>query len=1064
MRIAVQITCSLIAVSIHAQDTSHNYVKTVSPPDSVQQSCMVSVQYLDGLGRPVQTVSQSLNPYALTRRHVEYDGNGRKSDIWLDVPGDGTLGFLPLEQIAGSARSLYADGSPKHHFEYDALGRNAAVAGPGDAWAKAGAKRRVSYGAVMSDSIPYYYVLPNGNEILERERNYAKGELMVKTEVDEDGIATETITDVSGKTVITRTGGLTTRYVYDTYGLLRFVLTPAYCSEPDLEKNAYEYRYDRQQRCVWKRCPGCEPVTFAYDSENRIMAMQDGTLRSRKLCRFFVYDAFGREALRGTCSRYSPALANATAVLDNTRPGICGSGYDIDASLLKDITLEKATYYDCYLFTDTDLFRQHSPATDTYFADRHVQGMRTGEITATSDGGCTVRVTGYDSHMRVASVLTAYDNCHSVKQYTEYSFTGKPTRVTSNLYIGGKCVCSAIRTIDYDTADREKSTVLDLPGKSGILVSGLGYGETGRVTRLSRGSDRSLATSYSYNIRGWQTFSGNSFFQESTGYESGPGTPRYGGCASSSVWHQEGDNTGGKASARGYTYSYDNIGRLVSAEYGEGADLQQGRGKYDESVAAYSATGQPLAVKRCGMLDDGSHGLTDDLTLTYDGNRLVSVSDAAPSQSYENAFGFYERMNSSSMPLQPSGNPGISIAPTVKNYSYDGNGSLTSDPYKCLSFDYDNTGMPRLVKETTDGLVRSAIKFVHDADGVKTKVVRGTIFGKIENGGFTGTTDNGRLVVGDSTLYVTPEFECENGVWRYRFDGGYATLAQSPNGDLTADKVFFYITDRMGAVRSVVEDGADGAALRQYTAYYPFGGPIADRSDNPGFQARKYSGKEYVHNGGLDMYDFGARLYDPALMQFRMVDRMAEKYYPTNAYVYCLDNPLRYIDPDGNDAYVKYEEDRASVLSWINSLSVVQFAYDCNKLIETEEKLYWGHSQFYSDMLLKIINDDSNFIYIQISDYTPDENNIMVNIEGKGGATTVYKKDFDGFVDIYVSNRDWTFDEFWVIDTPALKVMHEIVGHAVPKTIGLSTCEKDAIDRENSVREDCNFLKRLNKY
>ena len=84
------------ALTLCAQDTSHNYVKTVSPLDSVQQSCMVSVLYFDGLGRPVQTVSQSLNPYALTRRHVEYDGNGRKSDIW---PVSYTHLTLPTKRI-----------------------------------------------------------------------------------------------------------------------------------------------------------------------------------------------------------------------------------------------------------------------------------------------------------------------------------------------------------------------------------------------------------------------------------------------------------------------------------------------------------------------------------------------------------------------------------------------------------------------------------------------------------------------------------------------------------------------------------------------------------------------------------------------------------------------------------------------------------------------------------------------------------------------------------------------------------------------------------------------------
>ncbi len=50
---------------------------------------------------------------------------------------------------------------------------------------------------------------------------------------------------------------------------------------------------------------------------------------------------------------------------------------------------------------------------------------------------------------------------------------------------------------------------------------------------------------------------------------------------------------------------------------------------------------------------------------------------------------------------------------------------------------------------------------------------------------------------------------------------------------------------------------------------------------------------------GFDEYDYGARGMFPALMRFSQVDPLAEKYYSVSPYAYCLNNPVKYIDPDG---------------------------------------------------------------------------------------------------------------------------------------------------------------------
>ena len=46
--------------------------------------------------------------------------------------------------------------------------------------------------------------------------------------------------------------------------------------------------------------------------------------------------------------------------------------------------------------------------------------------------------------------------------------------------------------------------------------------------------------------------------------------------------------------------------------------------------------------------------------------------------------------------------------------------------------------------------------------------------------------------------------------------------------------------------------------------------------------------------------DFGARFYDPAIGRFTTQDRFAEKYHPMAPYQYAANNPLLYIDINGD--------------------------------------------------------------------------------------------------------------------------------------------------------------------
>src|SRR5690554_466217 len=61
----------------------------------------------------------------------------------------------------------------------------------------------------------------------------------------------------------------------------------------------------------------------------------------------------------------------------------------------------------------------------------------------------------------------------------------------------------------------------------------------------------------------------------------------------------------------------------------------------------------------------------------------------------------------------------------------------------------------------------------------------------------------------------------------------------------------------------------------------------------------KFGGKEWQDEFDVNVYDFGARNYDPALGRWMNLDPLAEKYSQITPYAYAANSPIYFIDPDG---------------------------------------------------------------------------------------------------------------------------------------------------------------------
>jgi RHS repeat-associated protein len=86
--------------------------------------------------------------------------------------------------------------------------------------------------------------------------------------------------------------------------------------------------------------------------------------------------------------------------------------------------------------------------------------------------------------------------------------------------------------------------------------------------------------------------------------------------------------------------------------------------------------------------------------------------------------------------------------------------------------------------------------------------------------------------------------------------------------------------------------------------YYPFGLThkgynFSSSGGNSVAQKYKYNGKELQDELGLNMYDYGARNYDPALGRWMNIDPLAEKYFKSSPFAYVNNSPIVAFDPDG---------------------------------------------------------------------------------------------------------------------------------------------------------------------
>ncbi|GHN02519.1 hypothetical protein WSM22_40080 [Cytophagales bacterium WSM2-2] len=779
--------------------------------DNVSQS----IQYFDGIGRPLQTVTTQGSPQKKDIvQPVVYDLAGREADHYLPYASTAVDGQLKANATTAQL-SFYNTGGvvaqdsrpySQTTFEASQLGRPASQRGEGQDWASTNTTK---YQYLVNDNSAEHVIAWKINSGIPQPRsasapwidangNYTTGQLSVKVVTDEQGHQVREYTDRLGRVILRKAQAVETPslnnsnhwtqtyYIYDDFGLLRFVLQPELVKrfvdgtittiiQTDLDKLAFQYSYDERKRMIRKQSPGAGAVCMVYDDLDRVVMLQDAVQKDAFNWTVSKYDALNRPVITALYhhsadidqSTMKGLLAtNNTTYINESYDGTTTHGYTNNVWPTS-LTILTVNYYDNYDFV-TDL----SLGSSFQFKNDDISGQE-----ASRNEVVTGYVTGVKTNLIGSSnylySVTYYDGkFRSVQSILQNTKTGVnrttnlldfPGKIVKNLrtYVVSSATTSVLESFTYDHAGRVTATKHSLNSGTEIVISKPAYNELGQVIEKNLhsadgGANFKQSVDFRYNIRGWLTrinqsdvtsvASGDAIkdyfgmeFAYVNPFASLGGNAYFNGNISTIKW------SNGSSKQQAYAFSYDALNRLTDARHLDNdSTLMNGTWTphyyaYSERGITYDMNGNIKSLNRYGFFGSAMDKLTYNYT---SGNRLSSVVDIGDASGFTNG----------------------TTGSDADDYAYDKNGNMTQDKNKnitTVSYNYMNLA-ERATKGTGD-----YVQYTYDASGRK--------WAQQVTGATAKTTDYiGELVFEGNALKIIQTSEGrvlpDGANWEYQYD------------------------------------------------------------------------------------------------------------------------------------------------------------------------------------------------------------------------------------------------------------------------------------------------------
>lgn len=863
------------------------------------------VQYYDGIGRPLQTVTIGGSPSgndvvqptaydALGREAVKYqpytsasNGGGYRTDALQPSAGQSAFFNSPPSGVYGSNTPFSVT-----KFEANPLDRIAEQGFPGNAWqpqdaniSGSGHTSKSEYGANTGTEVRLWIVTSSGAS---SSSYHSEGKLHKTVSKNENWVSSdskagtvEEFKDFEGKVLLRRlwetdTKSLSTYYLYDDFGNMRYVLPPAvnengqatlasFTETDQVFKNfIYGYHYDGRRRLVKKHIPEKGWEHMVYNLLDQLVLSQDEVQRGKTTpeWNFTKYDAFGRVIITGilasntTRESYQSSLDSQNTPLWENRDNNATSqtGYT-------NVSLPAVSLTDCYVLNYYD---DYDFLGNTFGLPMGSQAS--GMLTKTLLTGTKVRTIGstqwylttnyYDDEGRVVQSKTQHHLSGIDQVDNSYSFIGEliaSTRIHTN---SGNTTTIA-NHYKYDHMGRKTKTyqtTFKNPLTTGteVLLSEISYNEIGQAVQKNFHNGQQKID-YTYNERNWLTginspsnVAGDRVFGMTLSYGNKPDA--FNGNIGATSWKTKVPQGSGLTEhLQGFSYDYDKINRLQKAEYSNASTSN----KFDEELV-YDVMGNITSLKRKG----GANGYINELSYNYVdngalGNRLHGVTDAS-------AGGY----NS--------------------DYTYDVNGNQISNSKVGVNIEYNFLNLPKAITKTGETL-----SYTYNGMGQKLKKVYAFANGNL-------TTD-----------YI-------NGI---QYTDGNIDFIQTEEGRILISGnslVYeYFLKDHLGNTRAVVDQSG---VIRQVQDYYAFGLEMNPGNQYVGTNQYLYNGKEKQVELGLNQIDYGARFYDPVIGRWNVVDPLSEKMRRHSSYNYVFNNPIRFTDPDGMAPMAEFPNSYSGVL------------------------------------------------------------------------------------------------------------------------------------------------------
>ena len=848
--------------------------------------CQSSITYFDGLGRPIQYVIVNGGGIGIDLiSPISYDEVNRSSYKFLpysNATGSGSYrpnalktNYSQSEQYQfyqnqpASSSIPNIPNNPYNETVYEPSPYNRAIKQgyPGTDWNLDNSTAhfsKVDYELnVLADSVKFWHA---GFSSASISGFYPEGQLNKTITTNEQGEKIIEFKDDFGNIVCKKVQSnssntqpiyVVTTYIYNYLGLLQYVLPPNAQhltaideASSDFNNLVYAYHYDGRKRIYEKKIPGKSGWDyFIYNKSDRLVLSQDPQQRADGYWLANKYGLLGEQIM--VAKYYSSQnrnilqdLLDASSIFYETPTNATSTGYTnltfpeiTDTNLILQIL-----YYNDYSFLELPVFKG-ALGSNKYKSHVHVAGY-TGLLT-----GQRVQVLSTYSVLSASNGSGVNPNnipANFLNSVLYYDIKGQLVMSIKQNYVHG----FNIDSIAYNFVGMPTYTQTKSYANNNVVTPSVEYAFFYEYDHLNRliSTNIKINNNPVYNLSkiGYNSINqiaDKKYQVANNGTQLDQINYKY---------HSRGWLKSADGNNFGFKLSYnDPPFPGIKPQYAGNISMQQwGSQNYYYPFFVYDYDGMSRLVSGVSNIAKSESDIRYDavgniLSLTRDGNVQTYTYHGNQLQSFNNGL--------------------------IQNFTYNYNGSMITKGNQRLV--YNELNLP-----SENHLENVSIYYTYDALG--TKLRRNCV----EAGNPALHYDTPRYYV-DDIEYVGA------GVKRIhliQFEDGYI--------DSSLQNFCFFYKDHLNSVRSVVSKNMLTGAITNLgsTDYYPFGKPLAALNGNNRYL---YNGKELQDETGF--YDYGARMYDPDIGRWMVVDPMGEEYYSISPNVYCANNPVRYNDPNG---------------------------------------------------------------------------------------------------------------------------------------------------------------------